>query len=97
MKDALHHFFLSILLCGRDLLPIILVIGFFQVVVIQPPLDNFLEMIIGTTFVVLGLAFFLIGLEMGLFPVGLAIVVGVLRILRGWPIHLMIAGVVMCW
>ncbi len=166
MKDALHNFFLSMLSCGRDLLPIILVIGFFQLVVIQQPIDNFLEMIIGAVFVVLGLTFFLIGLEMGLFPVGetmanafarkgsvfwlmtfsfalgfgttvaeptliaiadeaayvaaqggmienttsrkesystglrytvafsvgLAIVIGVLRILRGWPIHLMIAG-----
>ena len=39
--------------CGRDLLPIILVIGFFQLVVIQQPIDNFLEMIIGAIFVVL--------------------------------------------
>ena len=51
-------------------MPIILVIGFFQLVVLQQPIPNFLDIIIGTLFVVLGLTFFIYGLEMGLFPVG---------------------------
>lgn len=148
----------------RDLAPIILVVAFFQIVVLQQPLPNLYDVIIGIIFVVLGLTFFIYGLEMGLFPigeslanafarkgsvfwllcfsfalgfgttiaepaliavsaeaaevaasggmienssearqsyasglryvvafsVGLAIVLGVLRILKGWPIHLMI-------
>ncbi len=148
----------------RDLLPIIAVILFFQLFVLQQELPNVLDLALGILFVVLGLAFFLIGLEMGLFPigeslaqafarkgsvtwlllfafalgfgttvaepaliavsneaaqvaanadviessiesrrsyanglrytvalaVGFAIVIGVLRILRGWPIHIMI-------
>ncbi len=148
----------------RDLLPIILVIAFFQLFVLQQPIPNFLDLVLGTLFVVLGLTFFIYGLEMGLFPigesmanafarkgsvvwllifafalgfgttvaepaliavaaeaakvaanggmiamsveaqenyadglrltvafsVGLAIVIGVLRILKGWPIHFMI-------
>lgn len=148
----------------RDLLPIIAVILFFQLFVLQQELPNVLDLAVGIVFVVLGLAFFLIGLEMGLFPigeslaqafarkgsvtwllifafalgfgttvaepaliavsneaaqvaananaidssiesmrsyanglrytvalaVGFAIVIGVLRILRGWPIHIMI-------
>jgi len=54
----------------RDLLPIIIVIAFFQLLVLQQPIPNFLDIIIGTLFVVLGLTFFIYGLEMGLFPIG---------------------------
>ncbi|MCE7597622.1 DUF1538 domain-containing protein [Vibrio fluvialis] len=149
----------------RDLMPIVLVIAFFQLFVLQEPLPHLLSVLSGLMLVVLGLTFFIFGLEMGLFPigesmaqafarkgslfwllvfafclgfgttiaepaltavaeeaakvasqggmiadtplarndyaqglrvtvavsVGLAIVIGVLRILRGWPIHYMIA------
>ena len=54
----------------RDLMPIILVIAFFQLVVLQQPLPNFSSVIIGLILVVLGLTFFIFGLEMGLFPIG---------------------------
>jgi len=150
----------------RDLLPIICVIGFFQLVVLQEPLPNLIQILVGLILVVLGLTFFVFGLEMGLFPigesmaqsfarkgsfvwllifsfclgfgttiaepaltavaqeaaevaaeggviashlesmqsyanglrltvaisVGLAIVIGVVRIIKGWPIHIMIIG-----
>lgn len=150
----------------KDLLPIILVIAFFQIVVLRQPLPNMMELLIGGLLVVLGLTLFVEGLEMGLFPmgetmahalarkgslfwlltfafllgfsttvaepaliaisaeasniaaqgalipsgkaslqsyalglrlsvavsVGIAIVIGVLRILRGWPIHYLIIG-----
>lgn len=150
----------------RDLLPIILVISFFQLFVLQQPIPDFIDILLGTFFVVLGLTFFIYGLNMSLFPigdsmayafarkgsvswlllfafalgfgttvaepaliavskeaatvaasagfieqntdarhsyatslrytvaisVGLAIVIGVLRILRGWSIHYMIMG-----
>nr|WP_023602868.1 DUF1538 domain-containing protein [Aliivibrio logei] len=150
----------------RDLLPIILVIAFFQLVVLQEPLPNLGSILFGLLLVVFGLTFFIFGLEMGLFPigesmaqafarkgsvgwlllfsfclgfgttiaepaltavaaeaaevaaeggmiphtedemddyanglrltvalsVGFAIVIGVLRILKGWPIHIMIIG-----
>ncbi|MCG6214880.1 DUF1538 domain-containing protein [Vibrio furnissii] len=149
----------------RDLMPIVLVIAFFQLCVLQEPLPHLLNVLSGLVLVVLGLTFFIFGLEMGLFPigesmaqafarkgslfwllvfafclgfgttiaepaltavaeeaanvaaqggmiadslnarhdyaqglrltvalsVGLAIVIGVLRILRGWPMHYMIA------
>ena len=54
----------------RDLLPIILVIAFFQVAVLQQPFPNLAETLVGLVFVVAGLAFFVQGLEMGLFPIG---------------------------
>ncbi|MCI5147694.1 MAG: DUF1538 domain-containing protein [Candidatus Electrothrix sp. AR3] len=53
-----------------DLLPIIGVIGFFQLVVIRQPLPNLAEVLFGTVLVVIGLALFVQGLEMGLFPIG---------------------------
>lgn len=149
----------------RDLLPIVVVIAFFQLVVLQQPVPDLVGLLTGLLCVVAGLTFFIYGLEMGLFPisqvlahafarkgslfwlllfafslgfgttvaepaliavaaeaatvaaeggmieatdsaksnyasglrytvafsVGLAIVVGVIRILKGWPIHYMIA------
>nr|VVV05680.1 hypothetical protein AW0309160_03163 [Aliivibrio wodanis] len=54
----------------RDLLPIILVIAFFQLVVLQEPLPNLGSILFGLLLVVLGLTFFIFGLEMGLFPIG---------------------------
>jgi hypothetical protein len=150
----------------KDLLPIIIVIAFFQIIVLRQPLPNFVEVVFGSVLVVFGLMLFVQGLEMGLFPigeamaqalarkgslpwllffafllgfsttvaepaliavsseaaeiaaggklisssqksiksyalglrlsvafsVGIAILIGVLRILRGWPIHYLIIG-----
>jgi hypothetical protein len=151
---------------ARDLTPIIVVIGFFQFAVLRQPLPDLGNLLVGLVLVLFGLAFFVRGLELGLFPlgesmasafasrgslvrlaafafalgfgttaaepalvvianeasevaaqagtitnteaareryalglrltvalsVGAAIVIGVWRILMGWPIHLMIAG-----
>ena len=159
-------FFKSVVQSARDLLPIILVIAFFQLFVLQQAVPVFTEILLGTFYVVIGLTFFIYGLNMSLFPlgdgmahalaskasvswlllfafalgfgttvaepalilvtkeaaavaasagliqqdaairhdyatnlrytvavaVGLAIVIGVLRILRGWSIHHMIMG-----
>jgi len=54
----------------RDLSPVILVVLFFQLIVLQQPLPNLGQLLFGTFLVVLGLTFFINGLEMGLFPVG---------------------------
>jgi hypothetical protein len=54
----------------RDLLPIVLVIAFFQGVILQTVPDNLLATIIGLVIVGIGLAIFLQGLEIGIFPVG---------------------------
>ena len=149
-----------------DLLPIVLVIAFFQIFVLRQPLPQAGEVLLGFLLVVAGLALFVQGLEMGLFPlgesmahalaakgslfwllcfafalgfattvaepaliavaaeaadiagqgglieadpaslasyalglrlsvacsVGLAILIGVLRIIRGWPLHYLIIG-----
>jgi len=166
MLRPLKALFFSLLSSLRDLAPIIIVIAFFQIVVLQQPIPDLIGLITGIIFVLFGLTFFIYGLEMGLFPigesmahafakkgsvfwllafafalgfgttiaepaliavaaessqiaadggvientadamksyatglrltvafsVGLAILIGVLRILRGWPIHYLIIG-----
>jgi hypothetical protein len=54
----------------RDLLPILLVITFFQLVILQQPIPNLGELLYGVFLVILGLTLFVQGLEMGLFPLG---------------------------
>lgn len=70
MKSDILRFLRSMLGSLRDLAPIILVIAFFQIFVLQQPPDNVASLLVGTLFVVLGLTFFVYGLEMGLFPIG---------------------------
>ena len=53
-----------------DLLPIILVVGFFQLVVLRQPLPQLSEVLVGAVLVVAGLSLFVQGLEMALFPIG---------------------------
>jgi len=54
----------------RDLTPIIVVILFFQEIVLQQPIPNLDQLLSGLLFVLLGLALFIRGLEIGLFPLG---------------------------
>ncbi|MFC1830623.1 DUF1538 family protein [Thermodesulfobacteriota bacterium] len=53
-----------------DLLPIVVVIVFFQVAVIKQPLPAIADILFGFALVVVGLSFFIQGLETGLFPIG---------------------------
>jgi len=63
--------FLSTLLDSlRDLAPIILVVAFFQLVVLRQPLPNLADVLVGTVLVILGLTLFIRGLDLGLFPFG---------------------------
>ena len=54
----------------RDLAPIILVIAFFQIVVLQQPFPNMGSVLVGLACVIAGLTLFIQGLENGLFPLG---------------------------
>ena len=54
----------------RDLAPIILVIAFFQIVVLQQPFPDLAAVVAGLACVIVGLTLFVQGLESGLFPLG---------------------------
>ena len=54
----------------RDLVPIIVVVAFFQIVVLQQPFPNLEKVLTGLVLVVVGLSLFVQGLETGLFPLG---------------------------
>jgi hypothetical protein len=54
----------------RDLLPIVLVIGIFQAFVIGQPVEDLASLIAGGLLVIAGLACFIFGLRLALFPVG---------------------------
>ena len=62
-----------------DLAPIILVIAFFQIVVLQQPFPNLGNVVVGLLCVISGLTLFIQGLESGLFPLGEAIAQGFAR------------------
>lgn len=57
----------------RDLTPILLIVAFFQIFVLRQPVNNLTEIAVGFLFVMLGLAIFVKGLEMALFPLGEAL------------------------
>jgi hypothetical protein len=54
----------------KDLTPILLVVLFFQLAVLQKPLPDLEQLVAGFIMVILGLTFFIHGLEQGLFPIG---------------------------
>jgi hypothetical protein len=70
MKTLAPQLLKSLTESVRDLLPIIGVIAFFQVIVLGQPIPNFLGLLWGVVLVVLGLTLFVQGLKLGLFPIG---------------------------
>ncbi|MFN2360339.1 MAG: DUF1538 family protein [Marinobacter sp.] len=169
MAHRIRNLFLGLRSSAKDLLPVVLVVAFFQLAIIRQPLPDHLDLedlLTGLVFVIAGLALFIKGLEMGLFPmgeglakafvsrgsapllltfgfclgvgspfaepallavsgkaaeavaeagliaaeptdikrfqlslrlvvavaVGIAVVVGILRIIKGWPLHLLVIG-----
>jgi hypothetical protein len=70
VTNTLKELLKSMLSSVRDLLPIVLVILFFEFFVLHQPLPNVAQLLTGLLFVVLGLTFFIHGLEQGLFPIG---------------------------
>lgn len=70
MLIILKKISLKFLTAFMDLVPIILVVAFFQLFILKVPFPNFFEIIFGLFFVLIGLMLFVEGLEIGLFPVG---------------------------
>ncbi|MFP4092721.1 MAG: DUF1538 family protein [Cyclobacteriaceae bacterium] len=69
----MRYFYKTLKMLGAtltDVLPIILVVAFFQLLIIQEPFPRLGEIVFGSLLVVIGLLLFVKGLEMGLFPIG---------------------------
>jgi hypothetical protein len=69
-KDTARALFTPLLGSSKDLLPIVVVVAFFQLIILQQPFPNLGEMLLGMVLVILGLTCFIHGLELGLFPIG---------------------------
>lgn len=85
------NFFLKLLRESfRDLLPIIIVILFFQLAIIQSVPNDWISTAIGLGIVGVGLAIFLQGLEIGIFPVGEGLARDFAK--SGWTIWILVFG-----
>jgi len=68
--ELMTHFGFTLLATIRDVLPIGLLIFAFQFWVIRQPIPQLKRVLLGFFYVILGLALFLEGLELALFPLG---------------------------
>jgi len=66
LTDLMNTFFATL----WDVTPIIAIIFGFQLLVIRKKIPNLRRVLIGFLYVVIGLSFFLLGLERALFPIG---------------------------
>ncbi|MGH8224304.1 MAG: DUF1538 family protein, partial [Woeseiaceae bacterium] len=79
MKAGLKALLKHALGSARDLAPIVVVIGSFQLLLLQTPLEGVLELVAGGLMVLLGLTLFIHGLELALFPIGEAVAYALAR------------------
>jgi hypothetical protein len=70
VKALVLKFLHSLRQSFQDLIPIILVIGFFQLVVLNQGVPNIWQILSGGLMVLVGLTLFVLGLQMALFPLG---------------------------
>lgn len=71
----------------KDILPILFVVFFFQLVIIKKPIPHLHKIALGILFVIIGLYSFLIGLEMGLFPLGESMALQLTQMGNMWLIY----------
>lgn len=73
MKKTLWQFIGNLTDSAKDLAPIVAVVAFFQIIVLQQNIPNLGNIMVGALFVLLGLTLFIYGLKLGLFPIGEAL------------------------
>ncbi|WP_331774067.1 DUF1538 domain-containing protein [Sulfurospirillum sp. 1612] len=79
---------LDFLNVAKDILPILLVIVFFQYLIIKKPILHIPKVATGVFMVVVGLYAFIVGLELGLFPIGGELAASLTRMQNVWYIYL---------
>ena len=67
---SLYDTFMELVNTIKDVAPILIVIFFFQYVIIKKPVNQLHKISVGIIMVIMGLYAFIVGLEMGLFPIG---------------------------
>ncbi len=70
MQESIKIFLHDLKNSSKDLIPIILVVAFFQIFIIQSTPEGLFSIVIGIFIVAVGLAIFIRGLELGIFPIG---------------------------
>ena len=70
LLNGIHIFFSDIKNSTKDMLPIIVVVAFFQIILVGKIPENLISMLIGVSIIIFGLAIFIRGLEIGIFPIG---------------------------
>ena len=70
MNYVLRRLASNLLDSCKDLLPIVLVVTFFQIFVLDQTIPDLGVILLGTLSILIGLTFFISGLRLGLFPIG---------------------------
>jgi hypothetical protein len=70
LHDLIKTIGVALLGACRDLAPIVVVIAVFQILVLRQPFPELVSVLAGLGLVIVGLAFFVVGLDIGLFPLG---------------------------
>jgi hypothetical protein len=70
MDGVLRRLANNLLESCKDLLPIVLVVAFFQIIVLKQAIPEIGVILLGTLSILIGLTFFVSGLRLGLFPIG---------------------------
>lgn len=70
VKNILSQFYKYFISSVRDVTPIVIVIAFFQIIVLQQSLPNVGALLQGLLFTIVGLSLFIYGLNIALFPLG---------------------------
>lgn len=73
---------------AKDVIPILLVIGFFQYFVIKKPIPHISKVSSGVFMVLIGLYAFILGLKFGLFPIGAELATSLTHMKNVWYIYL---------
>ncbi|GGP38771.1 DUF1538 domain-containing protein [Shewanella saliphila] len=60
----------TLLLTARDVIPIAVILFGFQLGVLKRPVTQWRKVLLGFVYVIIGLTFFLVGLQLALFPIG---------------------------
>jgi len=84
----MRNLFLEFLSVIKDVLPILLVIGFFQYIIIKNPIPHLKKVVVGIILLIVGLDAFIVGLELGLFPIGESIAYSLTSMGNNWLIYL---------